>query len=152
MSKTLKIILFSLVIIFVFISIYVLFENKEKIVDNLNFRFLVIKSGSMYPELDINDIIIVKKCKNYEIGDIITYNYQNKYFITHRIIEKNKNSFITKGDNNNSEDLEDIKIQNVKGKVILIIRNKFLIKVIIIILVIILLKIFWKGKCNEKHN
>lgn len=106
----------------------------------------------MYPELDINDIIIVKKCKNYEIGDIITYNYQNKYFITHRIIEKNKNSFITKGDNNNSEDLEDIKIQNVKGKVILIIRNKFLIKVIIIILVIILLKIFWKGKCNEKHN
>lgn len=106
----------------------------------------------MYPELDINDIIIVKKCKNYEIGDIITYDYQNKYFITHRIIEKNENGFITKGDNNNSEDLGNIKIQNVKGKVVLIIRNKVLIKVIITILVIILIKIFRKGKCNEKRN
>lgn len=152
MKKVLKIIIFSLVIILVFISFYLLFENKEMIVDNFNFRFLVIKSGSMYPELNINDIVIVKKCKNYEIGDIITYDYQNKYFITHRIIEKSENGFITKGDNNNSEDLENIKIQNVKGKVILIIKNKVLTKVIIIILVIILIKIFRKGKCNEKRN
>lgn len=152
LNKILKTLLFLLVIIFVFASFSILLKNKENLTNIFNFRFFIVKSGSMYPKLDINDIVIVKKCENYDIEDIITYNCQNKYFITHRIIEKNENAFITKGDNNNSEDLEKVKIQNVKGKVILIIKNKYLKIMITIILVIILIEIFKKGKCNEKHN
>lgn len=152
MNKILKTLLFSLVIIFIFAGFSVLLKNKEIFDNSLNVRFFIVKSGSMYPKLNKNDIVIVKKCKNYDIEDIITYNYQNKYFITHRIIEKGENTFITKGDNNNSEDLEKVEVQNVKGKVILIIKSKYLKIVITAILVIILIEIFKKGKCNEKHN
>lgn len=129
-----------------------LFNNKDKVTKNFHFQFLVIKSGSMLPELNINDIVIIKKYNDYEVGDIITYNYQDKYLITHRIIEKSDSEFMTKGDNNNSEDLENVQIQNVKGKVILIIKNQYLKNVIIVLLIIILINIFRKGICNEKHN
>lgn len=107
----------------------------------------------MFPEFSTNDIVIIQKTNSYEVGDIITYNYENKYLVTHRIVKKENNGFITKGDNNNSEDIENIKVENVKGKVISIIKNKYLKNMIIIVLIIIiLLKILKKGIYYEKDN
>lgn len=50
-------------------------------------------------------------------GDIITYEEDENYFITHRIIEKNSASFITQGDNNNEKDTE-ITSSKILGKVV----------------------------------
>lgn len=153
LNKFLKILLFSLIIIFIFGSIFFLFENKSKITDIIGIQFLKIKSNSMSPAFCINDIVLVQKSKDYNVGDIITYNYENKYLVTHRIVKKENENFITKGDNNNSEDMEKIKIEDVKGKVILIIKNKDLKKIIIIsIIVIIFFEIFKKGLYYEKIN
>jgi len=139
-----KIFLISLIIIF--FSTLILFKDRDKIINNAKIRILTIKSGSMYPTLDINDIIIIKKSDKYKIGDIITYNYKDRYLVTHRIIGTYQSFFITKGDNNNSEDEENVEIQNVKGKVILIIKKEYLKNIFIIIFAIILIKILKERK------
>ena len=50
-------------------------------------------------------------------GDIITYEEDDNYFVTHRIISKDGNSLITKGDRNNELDNE-ISSSKIIGKVI----------------------------------
>ncbi len=104
---------------------------------------LIVSSGSMEPELSVGDVIIIKSCANYEVGDIITYSVDDKYFVTHRIIEREGNNFVTKGDNNNVEDNQAVFKENIEGKVIL---NSKVLRIMyehywLIILAIILLLI-----------
>lgn len=145
--KLLKHISILLLIITVLISCFVIVINKDKI----PVRYLVIKSGSMQPILNIGDIIIIKKQNDYEIGDIITYNFNDEYFVTHRIIEKIDKDFITKGDNNTCEDEEHVKLENIEGKVINIINSKAK-NIALIFINILIIYILWKGNKNEKNN
>ena len=133
-----------IIIIFCVVTIY-LVMNKKKIVDKIGIRILVIKSGSMYPKIKVNDIVIVKKSNNYNVEDIITYECKEKYLVTHRIIGICENGFITKGDNNNSKDEDIISIEDVRGKVLLIIDYKYLKILIIIILTLLSIKNLKKG-------
>ena len=80
----------------------------------------------MMPTLKKGDFIIVKKQKEYNIGDIITYEItegNNKYYVTHRIVEKNGNEYKTKGDDNNKIDDNKIFENAIKGKIIFPNRN-----------------------------
>ena len=70
----------------------------------------------MEPEIEVDDLIIIKKSVNYKENDIVTYK-TNESYITHRIIEISENRYITKGDNNNTED-EPIILDQIQGKVI----------------------------------
>lgn len=76
----------------------------------------VVLSGSMEPELSVNDLVVVKSADEYEIGDIVVYQSGNDLII-HRIIAINdeEEKITTKGDANNVEDAE-ISISAVKGK------------------------------------
>ena len=83
-----------------------------------------VGSNSMKPQISKGDAVIIKKItKDEEIkkGDIIAYKRDNKIII-HRLVKiktkNNKKIYITKGDANNSEDNIEIKIKNIKGKVI----------------------------------
>ena len=60
-----------------------------------------ITSGSMWPELKIGDLILIKYVdkKNLAIGDIIVFQKDGGFTI-HRIIELNENTIKTKGDAN----------------------------------------------------
>lgn len=138
--KNLKtvVILLLVIILFVF-AIY----NKNSIMEKALVKTLVIKSNSMYPELKINDIIIIKKSNNYNVNDIITYSTDDKVLITHRIVKNIDNVFITKGDNNNSEDNEVIKLENIKGKVILKINKNYQI-LIFFLFVMLVFFVFFK--------
>lgn len=78
-------------------------------------------TGSMSGVIEIKDVVIVKLTKAIEVNDIITYESQGN-FITHRVIEKDGNTLITKGDANTSED-SPIELNNVVGKVVKIIPN-----------------------------
>lgn len=134
------------------LSILALVIHKDKIIEKVPIKYLVVKSNSMSPTLYVEDIIIIKRVKQYRVGDIITYNYKNEYLITHRIIEEKNNEFITKGDNNNSPDNESINIESVEGKVIFIINKEKVYIFILIVCIFIAISIIWKGLQNEKSN
>lgn len=70
----------------------------------------------MEPCLKTNDLVIIKKFDDYNIGDIVTYTDKGIY-VTHRIISKKNNTFVTKGDANSAED-EPIYKNSIVGKVI----------------------------------
>lgn len=140
---------FIFLIVIVILCICLIF-NRETITNNIPIRILVIKSGSMYPTLEIGDIVIIKKYKDYKVKDIVTYNYDG-YLITHRIVEKENTNFITKGDNNNCKDEIEVNINNVKGKVIYIFNKQKRKNILILMLIIIAIIIFKKGIRNEKN-
>lgn len=76
----------------------------------------VVLSGSMEPTLRINDVILVRKTDSYGVGDIIVYQ-SGQTLIVHRIIAKDGETVITRGDANNTADAP-LEIRAVKGKVI----------------------------------
>lgn len=101
-----------------FLKIY--FPNKK--IQPFGITILKVSSNSMNPTLKKDDYIVIKKQSEYEIGDIITYNVED-CLVTHRIIEKYENAFITKGDNNNVADEKKIYKENILGKVIYCFRT-----------------------------
>ena len=82
---------------------------------------LRVSSNSMVQKFKKGDFIVIKKQEKYNVGDIITFEVieeNSKYYITHRIVEKNENEFITKGDANNKNDNYKVYENAIKGKVI----------------------------------
>lgn len=122
LKKIIKIIIDVLTVLVFGILILIIFAKGKMLINNKDYFELFgysifnVATGSMEPVIKQNDIIIVKKEKDYNINDIVTFKSENSY-ITHRIISINKDSIITQGDNNNTEDMA-ISKQNVVGKVI----------------------------------
>ena len=113
-----------------------------------------VKTGSMEDEIHVGDYILIIKKNNYKVGDIVTYTKED-YYVTHRIVEKNGNKVITKGDANNVAD-EEISVSNIVGKVIYYggILNFFIdFKYIIAggLLCLYLLSIFFEKKNNKQE-
>jgi len=84
-----------------------------------------ITSGSMWPVLKVNDLILVKGLsgKDAQIGQIIIY--QNpKGFTIHRLVRKQNGMLITKGDANNVEDAP-VKEADVVGRTVSIGKSPF---------------------------
>ena len=140
-----KILSILIIIVIIILSICVI-KSRNELCEKLPIRFLIVKSYSMYPTLQKGDIILIKRNNDYKKGDIITYDYESDYLVTHRIIEKNTKFFITKGDNNNSEDDNFIQLDNIKGKVILILNRKNQISIFLLILFLVLFCLFKYNK------
>lgn len=82
----------------------------------------VVISGSMEPNISVNNMVVVAKQKDYAEKDVITYVSQGGSLVTHRIVEVTEDGFVTKGDFNNDVDTEaPISKENVVGKVIFVI-------------------------------
>lgn len=115
-----RVTLIALVAVIIGLKIYS--WNAETLVGNampmpFGYGSAVVLSGSMEPELSVNDLIIVRQKDIYEIGDIVVY--QNGYdLIVHRIININDETVITMGDANNIAD-EPISRKNIKGSVVI---------------------------------
>ena len=117
-SKKVNVIL-VISIVFFLISLFLKMNcPSNKPIQPFGITILNVMSDSMKPTFDKGDKIVVKKQKDYEVGDIITYIDNDKNLITHRIIEKYEDGFITKGDNNNTEDKEKVRKNQVLGKII----------------------------------
>ena len=85
------------------------------------FTNAVVLTGSMEDAIHVNDMVIIHAQKDYEIKDVITYLPVGEGTpVTHRIIKKDGNTFVTKGDANNTSDPE-IQKEQIVGKVILVI-------------------------------
>ena len=80
----------------------------------------VVISGSMEDAIGVNDFIVTLKQDDYFVGDVVMYD-AGKHPVTHRIIEKTEDEYITKGDANNVADKEPVKKEQIAGKVVFII-------------------------------
>ncbi len=86
-----------------------------------------VLSGSMEPNYHVGSMIYIKNnadAKSLEIGDTITFNFNNSY-ATHRIVDIRESSslpgtleFQTKGDANKLTDGEWVKESDIVGKVL----------------------------------
>ena len=149
MSKIFKI---AFDIIFIFLIIILCLYFILRILGIV--KIYEVKTGSMEDEIHVGDYILIIKKNNYKVGDIVTYTKED-YYVTHRIVEKNGNKVITKGDANNVVD-EEINVSDIVGKVIYHggILNFFIeFKYIIAggLLCLFLLSIFFEKKNNKQE-
>lgn len=77
----------------------------------------VVISGSMEPEIRLDDMVIVHRQETYTVGDVITYESGNAV-VTHRIIAETADGYTTKGDANNTADDHPVSKDAVLGKVV----------------------------------
>ena len=78
---------------------------------------LVVISGSMEPTLHVAGILYYEEINinDFDKDDILVYQL-NKHTISHRIVDKTENGFLTKGDNNKYIDTYEVEKQQVIGK------------------------------------
>ena len=89
----------------------------------------VIVSGSMEPLIKVRDAVIIKRTTedNIKVGDVVTYRSYDPAFygilITHRVInieeQDGKKIYVTKGDNNETNDRMPVSFEQIQGKVVM---------------------------------
>ena len=120
-NKFVKILLTILkIIIWIFVILIVAVVLIQRIFDNKvsigSYRMFTIVSGSMKPDYDIYDVVIVKQedPENIKVGDDVAYLGKKGDFtdkiVTHRVVNTQKNNgeytFTTRGTANNADDPE----------------------------------------------
>lgn len=89
----------------------------------LGYRPVVVLSGSMEPTYPVGSVIYYKDAPFGDIaeGDAITFHAGDGdgALVTHRVVRKNEVSatFVTKGDANETEDINEVSYDRVAGKV-----------------------------------
>lgn len=62
--------------------------------------YVIISGNSMEPGFHLGDLVIIRAAASYQVGDIVTYRHPTIGFVIHRIVARESNHFILKGDNN----------------------------------------------------
>ncbi len=114
------VILLSILAINIHITIQA--KNNENVVPNVfGYRPFFVLSGSMEKEIHKGDLIITKiiEPSTLKINDVIAFRDEENTVTTHRIIdmiERDGNTyFVTKGDNNNTQDQNLVEYKDVEG-------------------------------------
>ena len=121
--RALKVIFIGVLVLALLFNVIGIFKRlalKDPLPLVMGFGNAVIISGSMEPVIRIGDMVIVQKQSDYAVGDVVAY--RSKTPITHRIVEKTPDGYITQGDANNASDPE-IEKNLVIGKVVRIVPN-----------------------------
>lgn len=110
--------------IFFYIIIIILLVIMALTSGLFKYHAIAVGSGSMTPNINKGDAVIVEKLsieeiKNIEVGEILVFR-KDGVTIVHRVVQINKITddkyyFYTKGDNNNSYDGYPISIENIVG-------------------------------------
>lgn len=130
--KIFNILLLSMISLFLICLMFYVISSKiaEKKEKTPLFGFYTIISPSMEPNINVYDVVLVKKTNINKLkkGDVITFYSTNNYFgdtpITHRIANiDDRTSIIVKGDHNEKADNEKVIPKNIIGKVIFVIPS-----------------------------
>lgn len=78
----------------------------------------LVKTQSMQPTLEPGDLIIssIKETEHINVNDIVVFKTEENHILTHRIISKEENGYITKGDANNISDKGTLTQKRIIGK------------------------------------
>ncbi|MDH6363750.1 signal peptidase [Enterococcus sp. PF1-24] len=117
-----NVIILSLLVAIIGTNLYLIIQRKVfdvQVPTVFGYTSAVVISGSMAPEISVNDLVIVKTDEDYAAQDVIMFTDGN-YHTTHRILEITPEGYITKGDANNTDDGLILK-ENVVGKVIFVV-------------------------------
>ena len=147
-----KVLAYTFLLLLIIYNCFLIVQKQfypDKNFNIFGFKIYIVVSGSMEPELNIGDVVIVKKTEKNNImkDDIISYN-ENGSIITHRIVEikkaGNDTLYVTKGDSNNVNDNYEVNYENIEGKllvripkignIILSLKKQRLVLVLIIII------------------
>lgn len=104
---------------------YSVFANKvlkQQVPKMFGYAYQLVLTDSMKGDnpdsFPGHSLIVIKEQENYEVNDIVTFSTKSKITTTHRIVGYDGNYFITKGDFNNTADLDPLPPENIHGKVI----------------------------------
>ena len=160
-EKVINIILNVLIYIFGIILLISIYNNLQVKVfgkeysDFFGYSIFEVQTGSMKDYINPGDWIIVKSSQNIKLNDVVTYK-QGSDFITHRVIGAYNDTFVTKGDANNTKD-DPIDKKQIVGKVVKIIPHFGILKktifnpivLVAIIATIVIINFSFKGKKKE---
>lgn len=157
-KKFINIVEYIIIFLVIFVNVFLIFQsakNTDKTPAILGKKAFVIISGSMIPEINIGDMVILNDTQDVDIGDIIGFR-RDSTVIVHRIIKEmviNGNVlYQTKGDNNNVADTELVEVSSIEGvlvgkipyigNILMWLYNNLAI-VVVVIIVILILKYFF---------
>ncbi len=118
-KRVLRMVLLVLISLFLGGSLYA--WNAETLVGNampmpLGWGVSVVLSGSMEPNLHVNDMVLVVHQDSYAVGDIVVYQ-EGRSLVIHRVVSVSGDTLTTKGDANDIPDTP-VALSAVKGKAI----------------------------------
>ena len=137
-------------------------RNSDKLPSYFGLQFLIERSDSMAKSIRTNDLIIIKKQNSYKVGDVISFLTKDESVITHRIIGKKNNCFVTKGDNNIAEDKELV-CDNIQGRVLtnlyqvggalyFISSTTGILSVILVVVILLMINMFVNKRIIKKET
>ena len=122
-KKAISIIVILILLPILLISIAILvdsYTHPDEVPSFFGWKPFIVLSGSMETQISAGDIVVVKEIDTNELkkGDIIAFKDGN-IVITHRIDEvteiDGKTQYITKGDNNSTQDIGYVSPEQVEG-------------------------------------
>lgn len=122
-KKAISIIVVLILIPILLMSIVILvdsYTHPNEVPSFFGWKPFIVLSGSMETQISAGDIVVVKEIDTNELkkGDIIAFKDGN-IVITHRIDEvteiDGKTQYITKGDNNSTQDIGYVLPEQVEG-------------------------------------
>ena len=122
-KKAISIIVILILFPILLMSIVILadsYTHPDEVPSFFGWKPFIVLSGSMETQISAGDIVVVKEIDTNELkkGDIIAFKDGN-IVITHRIDEvteiDGKTQYITKGDNNNTQDIGYVLPEQVEG-------------------------------------
>lgn len=122
-KKAISIIVVLILLSILLMSIVILvdsYTHPDEVPSFFGWKPFIVLSGSMETQISAGDIVVVKEIDTNELkkGDIIAFKDGN-IVITHRIDEvteiDGKTQYITKGDNNNTQDIGYVLPEQVEG-------------------------------------
>ena len=66
--------------------------------------YVIVNGNSMEPKFHKGDMAIIRRDSSYEVGEIVTYRHPDIGFVIHRIIGREGDRYIFKGDHNDFTD------------------------------------------------
>ena len=118
---------------YVFVCLDILHKDYVNI---FGYTYFVVVSGSMSGEIEVNDIVLVDITKEVNVDDIIAYKSE-KSIVTHRLIQKTGDKFVTKGDANDTYD-KAITKNDIIGKIVFVVSPKFLLEFVVLVFIILI--------------
>lgn len=95
--------------------------DADKVPSVFGYKPFIVLSGSMETDIKVGDLILTKTVDptTLTVGDVVAFRDAAGTITTHRIIEMvdchHDTCFITKGDNNSSQDQQLVELSDVEG-------------------------------------